>query len=112
MWKSEVAGNDLLVGLLSAHLQPSFAPENDLKINLHFFPSAFYSECINDLQFEKEKMKRLWKEGIQGSVETEEHGQANHIAVRRDVLHNFLHHYPGCAPEHPVEEPIASDTHP
>jgi predicted acylesterase/phospholipase RssA len=92
LWKSEVASDDLLIGLLAAHVQPSLLPENDVKINFHFFPSELYRDNINDLVFEKGRMKNLWAEGLRGNVETEEPGRPVSIALRKDVLHHFMQH--------------------
>jgi len=90
LWKTEVADDDILIGLLTAHVLPTLLPEEEIKVNLHFFPTELYPENLHDLQFDKARMKKLWAVGAGGKAQAEEYGKPNRITVRKDVLKAFL----------------------
>lgn len=99
LWRTEVADDDILIGLLSSNIAleavasktgQSLAEQPVLSINLHYFPTALYPDNVFDLQFEKMRMNELWEKGAQGEVEHETHGKPRQIKVHKDQVRGLL----------------------
>jgi predicted acylesterase/phospholipase RssA len=89
LWKTEVASDDVLIGLLTADVDV-FATTETITINLYYFPPDLYPANCYDLQFVKEKMQALWSEGEKGNVQTEIHGPSKQIMVNRNKVKEVM----------------------
>ena len=90
LWKTEVASDDVLIGLLAADVAiEAFSPKT-ITINLYYFPVALYPDHAYDLQFDKGKMQQLWEEGVKGNAQTEVHGQTKQIHVNREKVKELM----------------------
>jgi hypothetical protein len=97
MWRTEVADDDILIGLLSANValegavkEQNLPQQPVITINLHYFPTALYPDNVFDLQFERERMKALWEKGAQGEVEHEKYGKPRQIKVHKNQLRGLI----------------------
>jgi NTE family protein len=90
LWKTEVADDDVLIGLLTADVDLLAYGPQTIVLNLYYFPSELYADNSYDLQFVKEKMQKLWAEGEKGNAQTEIHGQTRQICLNKDKVSQLM----------------------
>lgn len=90
LWKTEVASDDVLIGLLAAGVDIEVFSLKTITINLYYFPVELYPDHVYDLQFDKGKMQQLWEEGMKGNAQTEIHGQTRQIQVDREKVKELM----------------------
>lgn len=90
LWKTQVASDDILIGLLAANVDIEALAADTVTIYLYYFPSNLYKENVHDLDFNKTKMTQLWEKGENGAVESEVHGQVGSLRLNKKRIKDLM----------------------
>ena len=80
----------ILIGLLAANVDIQVFAVETVTINLYYFPPTLYPDNIHDLDFDLERMTKLWEEGEKGAVQQEVHGQSGTIRLNKSRIKELM----------------------
>lgn len=90
IWKTQIADDDVLIGLLAANVTIESFAVDAITINLYYFPPALYPDNVHDLDFNRERMTKLWEEGEKGVSQQEVHGQSGTIRLDKKRIKELM----------------------